>query len=87
MNDYLESSNQVISVLRAQVDIINNKELPMARSKAEVCRASGWSWLESYFTSYANRLELEMQQMQVIIDRQIDARAGLPRAMNGVTVP
>jgi hypothetical protein len=75
MNDYLEGNVQVINVLRAQVEIIEGKELPMARSKADVCRASGWSWLESYFTSYANRLEYEMQQMKIIIDRQLDANA------------
>lgn len=75
MNEYLEGSAQVINVLRAQVDVIEQKELPMARSKADVCRASGWSWLESYFTSVGNRLELEMAQMRVIIDRQIDENA------------
>lgn len=66
---------QVISVLRAQVDIIQNKELPMTRAKVDVCRASGWGWLESYFWSQVNRLELELEAMQTVIDRQIDANA------------
>lgn len=70
----------MISILRAQIDIIENRELPMARSKADVCRASGWAWLESYFTSYGNRLEQELEQMRIVIDREIDANIarGMP---------
>jgi len=70
-----QNTAQVINVLRAQVDVIENRELPMALSKIDVCRAAGWAWLESYFTSYAQRLQHELEQMQIIIDRQIDANA------------
>lgn len=66
---------QVISVLRAQIDVIETKELPMTRSKIEVCRAAGWGWLESYFYSQANHLEHELETMKQLIDRQIDVAA------------
>lgn len=66
---------QAISVLRAQIEIITDKELPMARQKSALCKRHGWAWLESYFAGYANRLEQELEQMQIAIDRQIDAAA------------
>lgn len=61
-----------VSVLRAQVEVIERQELPMALSKAEVCKASGWSWLESYFTGYANDLTRQLTIMRGMIDRYID---------------
>lgn len=64
-----------VSVLRAQVDIIEGKELPMALSKVAVCKEAGWTWLESYFTGYANDLQRQLTIMQQMIDNHIDALA------------
>lgn len=74
-NAYLTGRGEVISVLRAQIELVEDKELPMARQKQALCKAHEWGWLESYFAGYANRLELELEQMKICIDRQIDAAA------------
>lgn len=69
------ATGQVVSVLRAQVEIIQGKELPMAKSKQEVCREAGWAFLESFFAGEANRLETEMRGLQQLIDSELTKAA------------